>query len=345
MNKKLIILILAALIIAILSRIGYIWYKDRNIQQTSSPSETVKDFYNEAEKTDLFQNAQNLYNVGNTRSALILYRQGLEQAKTQGEKSIYDVSIGIATVRMDPQSGIAHLAEVGNNETYPDISRAFALQYAYQMYLGYRDLNLLKPFFTDEEFAKLDPAKDLPDNIIRKMHEKIETLAPLPITEVRLASLDWRQNGVSSLSTIANRLNAFRSSAQQTENYPGMAVLIPPAYLSAGILIAEMNDKGVTSLGTPEPYFEAAITKADALKSASTYQLSLLEYGNFLVTHKEIEKGLQVLEKIPVDQVNPMVTATVKNRTLVEGRYAAMVKLAKSNSALKKVLSGIGYEL
>jgi hypothetical protein len=307
----------------------------------TKPSQKPIDYYSQVVDEPSYAAGQSLVAQGDYAKALTTFQEGLNNSNTKEKKSIYDISIGTTKSITNPKESIEWLVNVGNNVSYPAVSRAYALQYAYQMYLGYRDYTLLRPFFTDTEYQSMDFSKGLPDDAIIKIHKKIESLSPLPITEARLAYYAWTDN--RDIQSVDQHMLMFEHSLNNAADYPGMSSLVPPAFLTAAYLTEDMEKAGISSSSSPDYFFEEAINRANLLKIESTYQFGLLDYANYLIGKNQYNKGIQLLTQLSSREINPMIKATVTNAATVSKRYSALVQKAEEDLPLKNLLEKIGF--
>jgi hypothetical protein len=341
MKIKLIITgVLALLVIA--ASVSYSFWKSRQLI-------TPTDYYALTQSNPLYAQGSVLVSQGNYSEAIKSYESGLAGVSSSGEKSIFDVAIGLAKTEVNTKDGINYLVGVGNTQEYPAISRAFALQYAYQMYLGYRDPQLLEPFFSPAEYASL--SLPISNSVIQKIHEQIYALAPLPMAGARLALLSWDEyvknqtpaSKSKALVEIDRYMANFNSSVSLTEQYPGMLSLLPASFLGAAALSVDMKKEGLTpSFGTPETLYEQAITRAKAYGIQSTYQFGLLNYANYLADI-DVVKAKDLLTQLANGRIDPMIKATVSSPQTIKGLYLSLVNLGKNDADAQQLLIRIGF--
>lgn len=340
MKTKLIIS--GVIILVILSAAAsYSFWKSR---QFVAPT----DYYALTQSDPLYAQGSALASQGNYTEAIKSYQAGLAGVSSSGAKSVFDVAIGRAKTSLNTRDGVNYLVGVGNTKEYPLISRAFALQYAYQMYVGYRDPELLKPFFSPGEYAFLPSPIGIPE--IKKIHKQIYALAPLPLTGARLAKISWDEYALDktpaskskALADVDRYMASFNSSVSLTQQYPGMLSLLPVSYLMAAHLSADMKKDGIAaSFGTPEYLYEQAITRAKAYGVQDTYQFSLLDYANYLAS-TDVAKAKELLTQLANTKIDPMIQANTSSKEMGKF-YQPLINLGKSDADAKKLLTTIGF--
>jgi hypothetical protein len=322
----------------------YLFNYYRNYPQVKT--ERLPDYYSQVSNEDLYAKGNELREEHKYEEAVIVFQQGLDQAKDSSEKSIYAIAVGTTNALLNPQYGVTWLVKLGNDTTYPNVSRAYALQYAYQIYSSYRDPLLLKPFFTDEEYKNIDWSNDASrSTTIRQIHERIESIWRLPLTEARLAYLTWLDS--KNIADVNKHMLAFVELAHEAEGYEGMQTLIPPAYLTAAYLAADMKKDGTPlTIGTSSPdyFFKEAIQQSQRLNLENTYQFSVLGYANYLIGNNEYQKGIDALKQLVTHITDPAVKAAITSST-VSTRYPDLIKKAQTDKDVKDLLLEIGFNL
>lgn len=331
-------LILGMVSFMILVAIGFGSYMF--VQNKNAANNTLQDYNKAALQSDEYLKANSLATDGKYEEAFAAYEEGMKNADSQGVKSVFDITSAILRLSLDSEEGVTELVAIGNNTSYPAVSRAFALQYAYQMYAGYKNPELLRPFFTDDQFKAIDFSKPLSSDLIKSIHETIYALTPLPLTTARLASMAWKNGDTTSAETY---MKSFQTSVEKTAPYEGMSSLLPVAYLVAANLSANMEKGGLQpEFGAPPTLYEIAITKAEIAKIESTHQFGLLDYANYLAYKNDIKKSTELLGKIVERGVHPMLRANARAPEATE-KYASLLEKAKKNADLKKLLDAIGF--
>lgn len=301
------------------------------------------DYYAMVVSSNLYSEGESLRTEKKYSDAILAFHKGLDSATSTGEKSIFDTAIATTIILTDPTEGIKQLVRIGNDVSYPNVSRAFALQYAYEVYLGYKKPGMLRPFLTEEELSTIDPTKPLSDEVVKSIHQRIYALAPLPITKARLAQLSWKMSGRKDIESVNGFMDDFLASIQDTENYEGMSSLLPPAYSLAAYLSADMKRTGVlANFGTPESLYEQAISRAQNSKIESAYQFGLLNYATYLMSQKQPEKSAQLLTLLAARPIYPTVSTSVKSKALTQN-YLPLTQAAQTDQKMKTLLTKIGF--
>jgi hypothetical protein len=332
--------------VCLLLAAGILGYYTYSYYQAQKKADTkIPDYYSLVSAQDLFSKGNELRAEHKYAEAVGIFQQGLNQAKDSSEKSVYAIAIGATKSFLNPKDSIDWFVSVGNDETYPQVSRAFALQYAYQVYYSYQDPTLLKPFFTDEEYKNIDFSNGVPQSITKQIHERIESIWKLPLTEARLAYYSWIDG--KNVADVNKHMLVFVELAHDSEGYEGMQMLVPPAYLVVANLAADMKKDGAAlTIGTSSPdfFFKEAIQQSQTLNIEITYQFSVLGYANYLIGNNESPKGIDALKQLVTHITDPSVKAAITSPT-VSTRYPDLIKSAQTNKDVKDLLLEIGFNL
>ena len=249
----------------------------------------------------------------NPTGAVTMLNNVLAQVTDPGQKSVVDLTrANVTFLYIDKLRGAESYAAVAVNKDYPPISRAYAMMVIVDQYNALQDVNLLKPFFSEQDFSSEDS-----DTLLFQFYQKIYDTHPFGLAAGQLGIRYIRS--VRTHNTITDQeygevvkyITAIDKSLVELESADPMKTYIPVTLLTRARffeLLAEVNRLTPDSVSSS---YLLAIARSRTLSILSTEQFSILFYANFLAKKKE--NSGEVLRLLTVTAESPSSThPTVK---------------------------------
>jgi predicted negative regulator of RcsB-dependent stress response len=342
--------IIAGIAFIIAAGFLYIWYVQRGVNQHPINQKVpVRDFYTETAQgtfsADLTA-AKNLILAGNVDEGIAKLQQIKTNITDPGQKSVVDLSVADATYHQkNKYQGAQLYAAVKNNETYPNVSRAYAELYIVDQYSASGDKELFKSFFSADEYSA-----STGHELLEKAHKAVYDLYPFGYAASGLAS-DYLSRIVTGSRTsisdqdfvlVSQYIDATDRDLANLDNFQGMKVFIP-ATLQTEAKVFRILEKVGRPIPRPvETVYTEAIARSRTLNNQSAEEFSMFGLADYLAekTGNE-EKIISILNELAATKLVALVKERLGSVDQVKQRTPSLYALVNKDSKVKAAYTAV----
>jgi hypothetical protein len=328
-NKRLFVLII---VLFTISMVAFVMIKSGQrapVSTSTIPEEKPQekkldyDWAQVVQETPEYTEARALTQSGQYDAAVSKLQELMDSRSEVAEKSVVDMDIAAVLFQKDPIEGAERYAGISSNTEYPDVTRGTAFLQIYLQFVGTANPELVRPFFTPEEFEKYGSAYGgLRLEVARRMHHLFPfvtagaVLARQELLDYDLTFPESKTKPIAELNIEAERIyekyfGIFDSNIAFLERGEAMRQYIPNTYLAKANFLADLDRNGYVfarvdlkkeTVGT----YEEALTRARAQGATITEQFILSRYVNYLLAIKEDTKAETLVKVLIASPVTPM---------------------------------------
>jgi hypothetical protein len=319
-----------------------LFYKKNMIEKSNEVSNVVppRDYVLESQNTPKVIEGKLALVKKDFEGAYSSFKEAANNTTDVNVKSAIEVSAAGSLMNVDTGKGAEYYMEIVNNQSYPAVSRGFALLQIAQFYRGNRDASILKPYLKD----KVDLEKSTIEDIEYRLYTDIYNIYPYGIAAARKGIYELKQSpSTSTAQTVLEKYSSsIDSNIESMKPFVGMKTLVPNTYMAKNSMYRELYKYGVVTSGQIIDLYEKADAEAKAQGNKITEQFNLLSYANYLASLGQTEKTKIILGSIKTSGVEAMINRNLSKESS-KLDYPALVALSKKDTLVKEFFSQFSW--
>ncbi len=368
MSKKIIAVVVLVLI---LFGILFVLLQLKNPNKTPRSSSTNGTYDVLMQSNAAFASGRQLVAMGQFDQAVPDFQAALASATDPVQQARIKLAIAGATERGTSHGGylaaIPLLKQIAANTTYPNISRAYALQEMGQIFYTYNNPQITKAIFSDPPYSTMFVTGHPPLSY-RHLFEYAASFYPLAIPELRVA--DWYakqiyksteassttqtldpQTVLSYKQIIRQDISAATSDLDRIKKSSTESGYVPTALQIEANVFLDLQLSGDSSFGDAIATMQSVLNIYSSANQPEVDGFARYRYALYLAELKGVSAKAEVQTALSPLYTDPVYAASTSSlvrflsdaRTATNGIKGNLILLASFDPKLKTYLISLGW--